>query len=440
MGLVKGVYNQGIMVFVAVALEGLKILCLTSANTARWQSARHRFTHIKESIGGFFGRSKRKVIRDPELLRAVLDSSKKNRKAVALYSAYVLTAFLSISASFGYVLETVDRATTYAMITTNTDAISIYKQTGQEIDIQITQNKQTILDYNKYIDSLDLFSLTYQRDRDKYQKLIDALQVKNSALLDKKLVNNDKIQVMSIADVSVVKETKKTMYQLMGEVLSIPDKSIMFILLYLLAILIEVGIFITSPHFHKMDEEDILPPSNKKLKEGENVSTTDRNNRTTVIYPVDLSSSSDPVIPVEPSPSSNDVSHVPLSQADFEAEQQRREEENGTGEFIEASEVIETPVEEEEVRLTQSATDRFVTALFNNNGKPYLKDKNTASSEARIRKIEGFNIFDFMTRTKIKGLPMIEFRSNEQQWYPNFTSEVIKFHLKEAPERKYSNG
>ena len=143
MGLVEGIYNRGIMVFVAVALEGLKILCLTMANTALWQATQHKINHIKEAMQGFFSKSKSKSIRDPELLRDVLDVSKKNRRAVALYSAYILTAFLSISASFGYVLETVDKATVHTLTTTNTDAILIYKQSSQQIDEQIKQLQTT---------------------------------------------------------------------------------------------------------------------------------------------------------------------------------------------------------------------------------------------------------------------------------------------------------
>ena len=46
------------------------------------------------------------------------------------------------------------------------------------------------------------------------------------------------------------------MYQLMGESLGLSERTVMFILLYLLAIMIEVGLFITSPHFNIMDKED----------------------------------------------------------------------------------------------------------------------------------------------------------------------------------------
>lgn len=413
-GLVQGIYNRGIMIFVAVALEGLKILCLTMANTARWQSGQYRLQYVKESMMGMFRWYKRKSIRDSGLLRAAIDTKKQNRKAFGLYFAYVLTAFLSISASFGYVLETVDKATTHALVTTHSDAISIYRQSQDQIDSQIKQNQSTITDYNKYIDSLDLLSDTYQKDRDKYQKLIDTLQQKNTQLLDKKLSINDSIQNLSLADITTQKTVDKTMYQLMGEVLLIPDKTIMFILLYMLSILIEIGIFITSPHFHKEEVDDMVPSftPRKKMK-------------TTTLEPSNYGDT--------PSPETSEKDSVETpSQSLSDILKEVKEKVEPLNDHVTLNieeEVKEAPKEEDNVRLTPSSTSRFIDALFNNDGKTYLKDKFEAAAAIGIPKIEAINIFEYLKRTKINGYPLVEFRKETEKWYPNHTSEVIKHHL-----------
>jgi hypothetical protein len=436
-GLVDSIYDKGIMIFVAVALEGLKILCLTIANTARWQATQHKLNHIKEAMLGFFGSSKRKTIKDSELLRDVMDHSKKNRKAFYLYGAYVLTAFLSISASFGYVLVTVDRATTHALTTTNIDTISIYKQSSKQMDEQIKENQNSIAQYNKYIDTLDYFDDGFAKKRDAYQKKIDQLQQKNTDLLDKKLAMNTKIQELSVADVQVVKSTRKTMYQLMGEVLSIPDKSIMFILLYMLAILIEVGIFICSPHFHKMDDDDkvradFTPRKKQKIPPQED-------NPTPIIPQEDAEQYSKKVDEAlaEPIPTENlvEAKVIPWPPEDnivTSEEPPKKVEETILDEVI--KEVTES--EEVPIRITKSLTEKFIDALFNNDGHTYLKDKYEAADGVGMKRIEALRIFDYLARTKVNGYNMIEFRKDSGKWHPNLTSEVIKHTLESNLKKK----
>jgi len=269
---------------------------------------------------------------------------------------------------------------------------------------------------------------------------------------------------LSVEDVNIIKITRKTMYQLMGEVLALPDKSIMFILLYMLAILIEVGIFICSPHFHKMENEekaslDFTPL--KKLKEGTYVSPNPPNNtpigNNSIITNPAINSNS--ILPVHRT--SNSHTNIPTTQKEFDLQQDTKRQveydryKTAPSEikeavkvasellsvqpeekFIDASEVTE-PEEEIPIRAVKSPIERFVDALFNNDGKTYLKDKYIAAEEAGIKKIEGMNIFNYMTRTKVNGYSMVEFRKETSQWHPNLTSEVIKHNLNNNyPSRK----
>lgn len=463
-GLVQGIYNQGFMVVVAIVLEGIKILTLTMANTARWQVAQHKINHMKETMLGHFSRLKRKLIRDPEVLRDVLDAGKKQRRAVYLYGAYLLTAFLSISASFGYVRVTVENATTASLTVNNSDAISIYQDTLNQYDSQIKENEtvitqasSSIAQYNTMIQQLDPLSDSFQKDRstyqgniNSYQRLIDQRQQKNTDLQAQKLALTDKIQSFKLQDVNTVKTVHKTMYQLMGEVLGLSDKTIMFVLLYLLAFILEVGLFICSPHFHQMDDDDKPKMTFKSVKkEEEETLEKERHEETAYVGKEEKQHTAE-------TPSSGTGGHEPAYERDEEEDPLTTQEklageyprpksmtdaldEGSWGtleppaEFVPDEQLVFEPapattvVEVEEdipVRVVEPIEEKFVRALFNNNGNPFLKDKAVAAGEVGIQKYTALNIFDFLNRMKYQGFPMIEYRPGNQLWYPNVTSEV----------------
>ena len=466
-GLVDGIYNQGFMVVVAIVLEGIKILTLTMANTARWQVAQHKLNHMKETMLGHFSRLKRKLIRDPEILRDVLDAGRKQRRAVYLYTAYLLTAFLSISASFGYVRVTVENATTASLSVNNSDTISIYKDTLNQYDSQIKENEAVIFrasksidQYNAMIQQLDPLSDAFQRDRSTYQgningyqRLIDQRQQKNADLQTQKLALSDKIQGFKLQDVNTVKAVHKTMYQLMGETLGISDKVIMFVLLYMLAFILEVGLFICSPHFHKMDDDDNEKPKMTFKSVKEETLEKERKQKTTNVQGMETQ------VEAVPSPS-RDSGHEPEIKALPEVERGNEKEQKstessgsngeplgGTEEFIDDNQLVLEPVpattieekeEEIPVRVVEPIEERFVRALFNNNGHPFLKPKDVAGAEVGIQKLSALNIFDFLNRTKKNGFPMIEYRQATKLWYPNVTSEVALKSLRDEYMKKGS--
>ena len=71
--------------------------------------------------------------------------------------------------------------------------------------------------------------------------------------------------------------------------------------------------------------------------------------------------------------------------------------------------------------------EKFIDALFNNDGKLSLKDRDKAALEASIPAGESMEYFKLLTTIKgSTGFPLIEFRKNTSQWHPNYTSEVIK--------------
>lgn len=468
--LAQGFYSKVFMVVIAIVIEGVKILCLTTANTARWQSAQHKINHMREAMLGFFSRKKRKSIRDPELLRDVLDSSQKSRRAVYLYAAYILTAFLSVAASFGYILQTVNHATTFAIAPTNQDTIAIYKDTLNQYDSQIKDNQKTIAQdsssidkYNKLIDKLDTNATDFQQNRsvyqgniNAYQKQITQLQQTNIDLQNKRIDVNDKIQNYSVQDIQTTKTVDKTMYQLMGEVLAIPDKTIMFVLLYILAFILEIGLFICSPHFHQMDDDKprITFKSVKKEKEElekekrEEVSAPQEANKAPAIVPVGKP-------PVENTGSmlDNGYETTPLEIAeemersiplvdDMPPPVEIAKMIDPPAEFVNEEDILlpspepvpaTTTVEVEEIpiKVTKTVEDRFIDALFAMGDKHYLKDKYLAAEEAGMTKYDALQLHDFLNRAKVGTYFIIEYRQDTKKWHSNFTSEWVKAYIKQ---------
>jgi hypothetical protein len=461
-GTVDGIYNQGFMVVVAIVLEGVKILCLTMANTNRWQATQHKLSYMKESMLGFFSRAKRKNIKDPELLKAVLNYEKKNRVATRLYAVYVFTAFLSVAASFGFVRTTVEHKIAHSLTTNNTDTISIYKDSMSQFDSQIKENETTIAQtsksidqYNKLIAGLDPNSDTFQRDRstyqaniNNYQRIVTQFQQKNSDLMDKKLALNSKIQDMSVEDIQKTKNSDKTMYQLMGDTLGISDKIIMFILLYMLAFVIEIGLFICSPHFNKMDDEG--KPSGlsyKSVKQEEKIHEEESRQETkseqSPIPEMTPEKGEDRGSGHEQENQGTEEEVKPIYPELIKIEEVEKEEYVSDSDLVfepePATTVVEVEAPADIVRTTKPPVDKYIEALFNNGDKTYLKDKYVAAQEAGMSKLDAMNLFDFLTRTKVNGFPMIQFRSDTQLWHTNFTSEFIKTYLKKSyfpPKKK----
>jgi hypothetical protein len=91
-----------------------------------------------------------------------------------------------------------------------------------------------------------------------------------------------------------------------------------------------------------------------------------------------------------------------------------------------ALELIKEPIEDVPVRPIIRSEERFIKALYNNDGHPYLKDKTVAAKEAAVSIPEALKIFDFLSSVNgPTGTKYIEFRPTTSKWYPNYTSELI---------------
>lgn len=466
-GLVNGLYYKLFMIVVAVSAEGLKILTLTMGNTASWQSNQHRMNHLKEFMQGMFSRSKSKTIKDLELLYDVTDANKKRRNASIFYFWYVFIAFVSIAASFGFIRQTIEEATTHALTTTNTETISIYRDTLAQYDTQIkenqntiTQNSKSIDQYNKLISGLDTTSPTFDSQRARYQANINnyvssstSLQKTDLDLQAKKLDLNNKIQDYRVQDINTAKSSAKTMYQLMGEALNIPDKLIMFILLYMLAIIIEVGIFICSPHFHRMDNDfkgaklefkpvkkDLLTTLEKEMKKEDfkkvfdkEVIAFEQSERRAKEYAdlaqvreiVKAAEVAQDILKVQPEPEPVVIETQEMPPAEPLVAPMM--DTNSNHSSIKAVVIPgEAPIPVRE-GAKPSDFENYIDALISNEDKAFLRDKYTAADVAKISRPLGLRFFDYLQRAKpYNNVPIIQFRPESQNWYANYPLDFVK--------------
>jgi hypothetical protein len=170
----------------------------------------------------------------------------------------------------------------------------------------------------------------------------------------------------------------------MSEVLKVSDKNLRFFLLGALSLLIEVGIFVCSPQYHKMDPELQVVPEAQKLVP-------------------------DVVPPVEPPKVKKAiVKPVPAEEPPPESP-------------------VELVVPEPAVPK-KAGIVKYIEALYDNEGKSYLKDKVLACDDAGISRSDGAQYFNWLTTHKVNGYPMVEFRKEANNWFPNVTSEIAKNH------------
>ena len=412
-------------------MEALKVICLIIANNARYQSSQQKLLYVNESTSGLFSFFKRRKITDSTILRGAIDSSKKFRKSILYYTAYILVSFLSVSASFGFTLQVVNKTSTNTLYATNEDTTAIYKQTLDNIDVQLAENHKAIVDYNKYIDTLNIRDVRFAEKRASYQNNIDDIQLKITKLLESKLDINTKIQDSKLKDIQIVKSVDKTMYTLMGETLKIPDKTIMFILLYLLSVLIEVGIFITSPHFEDK-ENSFIPAKEKPPVDKENIPVREKTTRKVKIVekpkeePRTLMTDDDIEVDYDDMVVEEPVAIVPFTQEAADKLLAIGKEDVS---------IVEAPKEEEvPIRVPRHPTnfERFIDSLFTNKGNTYLKDRDEAATEVGINKADATKYFNYLMQTKGNtGYTLIEFRREFNNWYPNYTSEYVKSYVTE---------
>jgi len=436
----------GTFMVIALVLELFKIYMLVLGNTASLILASIRKNNpelvTSKSFGLFF---------NGQIIPQILDYRKERKKMQTYYLVYVLTAIMSLSGSFGWILQTVDYNLTQkeSLVTTEDKTTVLESKTVNILDklsnVQDKiQSKQDFISSKKDRQkSLDKLSLTYQKEWDVIQKEIDKLLVEKDSLLNDKdkLLSDQQQSVSNTLDlkktqvVTEVKAVRNSSYKLISKATLIPEDIIMFTLLGLLSVLFEVGLFLTSPHFRREEENDIIEMP--VIKEPEPKVKKKRKPRTVAlpsaieveekkVVEIDIPAETEVVEPTEEPPAPEPVIESSIKLQEPLVVRPKR------------IPIPETKIEEQSVLSNPDSDTResmvmFVKALFDNGTKGFLKDVKKASSEANISLIQAQKYFEWLTTIKGKtGYMFIEFRS--PNWYPNYTAEYIITSITESEE------
>jgi hypothetical protein len=271
-GFGKDDLHKDILGTAAIMVECLKILALVSANTFLFLSTVIKQKYIRLYLDGYFKKSRMKQIVNDRLFLEVVNYHVYTRKMLISFLFYVVCAFVTMTGSFGFVLESIDQGTSLvAVAEVNTqdqidgvkDIIASRKAQVSSNNDTIQNNKTAIQEDKQAVKSLDPLSETYIKDRSKLERIIKSLLNDNTNLTDANtafLAQNttDLNSVSNTAKVAKVekKAEAKNMYVLMEEATKIPASLIRFVMLNLLSLILEFGLFFTSPHLYSSLDED----------------------------------------------------------------------------------------------------------------------------------------------------------------------------------------
>lgn len=390
-----------IMLIVAIVIECVKILSLTWSNTEMWRSSEYRKSFIDDYIKGMFRRSNRSKIRNGKLLKAVIAYSRHKRKGFGLFAVYIFSAFLSISASYGYISQTVYISTQKKSSLDTSSTQDIYNAQLKMQDEFIAQDQKDIANYSRQQDFLDQTSKSYQWRYDDLQRKIDKSNVDINKHLGIKQEINNTIQGLQLAAIQKNQTLGKTMYQLMGESLHISDRTVMFILLYLLAVMIEIGLFVTSPHFRGMDKDDGVIIGTEKQKDA----TPSTENTNTEIPSINKLSPAgiyqmEEVIESPPNPNQDIVTLMKKSGTDPLIFKNAESLEKNIPEEVVVKPELEKVEEQPTIRKTDKLhlIDVFIDNLFDANNVMRAKEK--VATEIGLPLVHAIKIIDHLTHQK----------------------------------------
>lgn len=166
-------------------------------------------------------------------------------KLVVLYGTYGFVAFYSLLASFGYSLSTVDRLSQKSVIVSTDESIKVDRQNLELLDRSIEAVNNNIKVKQSMISALPIDNINRRSS-------IILMINKDIASLEEFSVKKTEVQAsiskkQQIEQIEKI-EKKKTMYEVIGQTIGVNPHKVAFTILFLFALSIELGIFITSPH------------------------------------------------------------------------------------------------------------------------------------------------------------------------------------------------
>lgn len=451
-GLAEDKFHKTVLGVAAIAIEALKVIALISANTFLFLATVIREKNIRLFIDGTA--KKLNTIADDKLFLELVRYKKFMQQAVLSFIFYGVCSITTVSSSLGFILEAVEQGRSLAVSTEVSidDQINSVKDTIQGRKDTVTSNKEIIANNKEIItskkaeiSSLDKSSETYAKDKARLERevknLLDTntkIANTNTDLLNQNTADLEKTQTKAVTVKAEKRAEKKDMYTLMGEATGLDADKIRMFLLFLMSLILEVGLFYTAPHMYKIEEEEKKEEAVREITEEETVVALNTGKRR---GGRPKGSKNKPKAPVL------HTSFEPSVETEEKSQEPTESELDALGEALVGDMAITLPVEEPVVTdETQGAlevapsnvegtkpsdSDRLISALWDNDGKKYLKDLHQASKEAGVPMITAQAVFQWLQNTKYDGYPMVEFRTTTEKWYPNVTSEIAKKLVKE---------
>jgi hypothetical protein len=231
-------YSKALLVAVGLSLEGVKVFALLRLEY-----------FLSEGV---------------KLFRS--EGSARLRQSIAIYIAL---AFLSLTASFGFTLVTVDQQVQVSKVD--------FETSTEDIDFQIENLEESLGFLTPQIEAMqnqmaDLPS-DYVTAAQRLNTTITALQEERVSLISEiTLLKTERSRV--IREVNASKETNVYgMFFLLGQPIGLTETMVMYILLAIASILIEAGMVFTSPtipiaeeHLHEVAKKPALTVDGRPRK------------------------------------------------------------------------------------------------------------------------------------------------------------------------------
>jgi len=323
----------------------------------------------------------------------------KNVLGYAIF--YLVLTAVSVSSSYGFVISATEYTATKNIMSDSSGEI-------KAIEGKILDNNTIISGYIPFLAKENLSLVSKTTYETKIQKLKEEI-----------VVYEQELKALRVASASDTNKESVKMYDLIARDMGLDVKKVRFWMMMLLVFVIEGCITVMAPHINiirpkKSDESivEVTPPvkpqttpSPPKVVEG------------VIPKPVSVKEIVSP--PVEtPVTSAKEKISFPQGSPIHEA-------------MMEPLNIKQEKVTVE-ANNRETAFERFLKALYDNNKKTYLKEKELASKEANIPLYKAGVYFDGLLTTKGEtGYPLIEYRK-DGYYYANYTSQIILYMYQEG--------
>ena len=335
--------------------------------------------------------------------------------ALRKYFLYIVFASLAIIGSFGYTLTTV--AHTEQVIVQNSDDDIIKGKKDK-----IAELERDILSDQEQIDALDPTWITAR------QKIIDRKDAKSAK-------KDDLIKEINELNKKENNQVKKgtDIFTELGKLVNKSNKEVMLYVLLALSLMVEIGVFSTSPHFMRKEDEPRIERKKPGRKPGFKLNKVLTKVDTFADDVILKENIKEEIINNEAINNNETNIKKEGKEDEIQVDVPKQEEVLKDKEFIS----IKTPeVSNKEeahnyvfgrgTEFTKIKFENFVKSLLRDGINNSLIDRYKAAEASKISKNLASTFFDVLSKAKGEtGFPLIEFNKNDNTWHSNYSADYI---------------